>query len=464
MVAIDPRRTRTARQCDRHLAIRPGTDGVLALGMARVILEEGLEDRGFVTRAATGLEGLRAQAAEWTPERVAVTCGVAAADVVDLARTYATTRPAAIRVGVAPQQTAAGAETLRAIAALPVLAGHWAFPGGGLFYMTFPRSRRGHVARPDLGPRDARSLDMSALGRALTDPTLDPPVKGLMIWCTNPAVVQPDAGRVREGLARDDLFTVVLEHFLTDTARYADIVLPSTTQLEHFDIVAPWGHHYLTVNHPAVAPLGEARSHGEVLRLLAARMGLDHPALQESDEELAASVLPPGVDLAELKARGWLKVSPGRPAFGPDGIQVRLDTGAPLPPEPPAPGLLQLLTPKAHAFLNSSFANMPRHRRAEQRPTLEMHPDDAAARGLKDGQRVVVRNARGAVEATLSVGDHIRPGVVALPGKWWAGAGAGGTGEGSGADAVANVLTPGAWTAGGQPRFNDTFVEVAPVP
>jgi anaerobic selenocysteine-containing dehydrogenase len=273
---------------------------------------------------------------------------------------------------------------------------------------------------------------------------------GVMIWGTNPAMVLPDAGRVRRGLARENLFTVVIEHFLTDTARYADIILPSTTQLEHFDVLGAWGHHYVTINEPAVAPLGEAKSHGEVMRLLARRMGLDHPAMRESDEEIAASALPPGLDLAMLRQAGWIKMGGPRPRL--DGAGLRLARGVPLPPARPEEWMLQLLTPKAHFFLNSSFVNQSRQRQAQGRPTLEMAPTDAAGRGLNDGQRVQLRNAQGSVHATLRVSDAVAPGVVSLPGKWWS--------LPEEAGAAANLLGPSSWSPGGQPAYNDTFVEV----
>ncbi len=271
-----------------------------------------------------------------------------------------------------------------------------------------------------------------------------------MIWGTNPAVVQPDVGRVREGLRREDLFTVVLEHFLNDTTRYADIVLPSTTQLEHFDIQGSWGHHYISLNHPAIAPLGQAKSHGAVMRLLAQRMGLGHRALQESDEQIAASALPDDVDLETLKTSGWLKKSPGKPSL--HDAKLRLTEDIPQPVGPPQAGQLQLLTPKSHYFLNSSFANMPRQRKAERRPTLDMNPSDAAERGLSDGQQVLVRNEQGTLTVWLSVTEAMHRGVVSLPGKWWS--------VPPETAAVANMVTPSSWSLGGQPAFNEAFVEV----
>ena len=452
IVCIDPTRTRTARECDEHISIRPGTDTVLAAGLARVIFEEGLADHAFVSQVAEDGEAFRQQVQPWTPDRVAHTCEIEAATVVRIAREFAAARPALIRCGVAPQQTIGGEAFVRALSALAILGGHWRFSGGGLFIETSPIIDESRAARPDLRPRQSRSLDIARLGEHLTSETLSPPVMGLMIWGTNPAVVQPDAGRVRHGLAREDLFTVVIEHFVTDTARLADVVLPSTTQLEHFDVQGAWGHHYISVNNPAVPPLGEAQSHGEIMRMLARRLRLDHAALQETDEQIAASVLPPGIDLQSLKAQGWYKSSPTRPDFDPKRGRLRLSGGVPLPAEPPAPGMLQLLTPKSHHFLNSSFANMPRQRRAMQRPTLEMHPLDADARGVVDGARVNVQNVRGHLRAWVRVTDDVHRGVVVLPGKWW------GFPEETGA--LANLLTPSAWTPGGQPAYNDTFVEV----
>lgn len=452
IVCVDPRRTLTSKSCDEHLSIRPGSDAALAAGMAHVMLEEGLADLGFAREVAADFEDFCEQSRAWTPERAAEVCGVSAADIIRLAREYGTARPAVIRGGIAPQQTAHGEAFVRSLSALAILGGHWRLPGGGLFIEANPVLQENFAARPDLLPRQSRSLDLARYGDHLTDATLDPPIKGVMIWGTNPAVVQPDAGKVRRGLSRDDLFTVVLEHFLTDTARYADIVLPSTTQLEHFDLQGAWGHHYISANNRAISPLGEAKTHGDVMRLLARAMGLTHPALRESDEEIAASALPDGIDLETLRSRGWYKNSPGRPAFENLRGKLRLSEGVPQPAAAPAPGMLQLLTPKSHYFLNSSFGNMPRQRRAMKRPTLDMHPADADVRGLADGQRVVVKNGQAAVTTWLRVTDDIHRGVVSLPGKWW------GLPEETGA--VANLLTPSSWSAGGQPAYNDTFVEV----
>ena len=448
LVCIDPRRTKTAERCDRHLAVRPGTDRFLAAGLAHVMFEERLVDLEYAAVAAD-LDALRAEVSAWTPGRTADTCGLAADDIVRLAREFAAARPATIRGGVAPQQTEAGESFMRGLSALAILGGHWRLPGGGLFTEALPVLFDGRAACPELAPASRRRLDLARLGETLTSATLAPPVKGVMVWGTNPAVVLPDVARVRAGLARDDLFTVVVEHFLTDTARYADVVLPSTTQLEHFDVVGAWGHHYVSVNNPAIEPLGEAKSHGEIMRLLAAAMRLDLPALRESDEEIARAALPDTIDLETLKRDGWAKTFPPRATLGRGTLRISGITDD----APREIGTeLRLLTPKSHYFLNSSFVNMARQRRSMDRPTLEMNAADAAARGLGDGQRVTVRNAQGELTAWLHVGDTVRTGVVSLAGKWW--------GHPAETSAVANVLTPSTWSPGGQPAYNDTFVEV----
>jgi anaerobic selenocysteine-containing dehydrogenase len=452
LVCIDPRRTRTADRCDRHLAIRPGTDRFLAAAIAHVMFEEDLVDLSFARAVTADLDELRAEVGVWTAARTAEICGIGADDVTWLARAFAKARPATIRSGVGPQQNVHGEAFVRGLSGLAILGGHWQHRGGGLFIETNPVLFDSRAARPDLLTGKPRSFDIGRLGETLTDPGLAPPVMGLMIWGTNPAVVLPDAGTVRRGLAREDLFTVVIEHFLTDTARFADIVLPSTTQLEHFDIVGAWGHHYISVNQPAVTPLGESKSHGEILRLLARRLGLTHPALYESDEQIASSALPDGMELHQLAADGWRKTFPGRPRFDTGAKPLRISGITADAAAPARATSLQLLTPKSHHFMNSSFGNMPRHRGRMDRPTLDMHPDDAAARGLADASRVMIRNEQAGIHAWLRVTDTVRPGVVSLAGKWWS--------HPVETGAVANELTPSVWSPGGQPAYNDTFVTV----
>jgi anaerobic selenocysteine-containing dehydrogenase len=458
VVCVDPIRTRTARVADEHVPIRPGSDAVLAAAIAHVMFADGAVDAEFAHSAVLDLDRYAAQVSTWPPERAAGICGVDAGTIARLAREFAAARPATIRCGIAPQQTQGGEAVVRGLAALAIIGGHWKYPGGGLFVTAHPVLSESVAARPDLLPRPSRSLDMARLGEHLANRELQPPIHAMMVWNHNPAVAQPDAARVRRGLSREDLFTVVVEHFLTDTARYADVVLPSTTQLEHFDVVGAWGHHYISLNEAAVPAQGEACSHGEIMRRLAPRLGLAHPALRESDEEIAAAALPEGVTLETLRAKGWFKTRPALPSFG-DGVSIAGEVT--LPPSPPMPGMLQLLTPKSHFFLNSTFANMPRQRNAMERPTLMINPLDAEARDLADSQEVHIGNERATLRAWLEVTDAVCAGVVALPGKWW--------GRAEELGAVANLLTAPAWSPGGQPAYNDTFVSVtgpfgAPMP
>ncbi|CAN1551142.1 BisC Anaerobic dehydrogenases, typically selenocysteine-containing [Paracoccaceae bacterium] len=448
VIAIDPRRTLTTRQCDEHLAIRPGTDAVLAAAMAQTLIEDGTADLSGMRGVAEDLDKYLAQIAEWPAERAAAVCGIDAETIRRLARALVDAKSAVIRAGVGPQQTVSGEAFLRGLSALSWMSGQQGRRGGGLFTSTAPEYHDEIAALPDLKPRKPRSLDIAALGASLTNSDLSPQVHGLMVWCMNPAVTLPDSGRVHQGLLREDLFTVVVEHFMTDTARYADLILPSTTQLEHFDIVPPWGHHYIGVNHPAIPPLGEALSHGEIMRRLAPKLGLDHPAFAESDEQIAASALPAGVTLDALKSLGWIRAAPPPVTVG----KLRFADEPILAPAPLEVGHLRLLTPKGHHFLNSTFANMPRQRKAQGGPTVLMHPDDAAMRGLLDGDKVHVTNQRGVLQATMKASDAILPGCAALDGKWWS--------SPHQTAALGNLLTPSSWSPGGQPAYNDTFVKI----
>jgi anaerobic selenocysteine-containing dehydrogenase len=473
IICIDPRRTRTAVQCDEHIAIRAGSDAALAAGMARIMFTEDLADLDYAGQIAHDIDAYREQVEPWTPERVAETCDIDVETVIALARDFANARPAMIRGGIGPQQNAHGEALVWGLSALSTLAGHSRMPGGGLTIFNMPNINLGLSARADLKQEKTRSLDMTRLGEILNGECGEgvsnglaegPPVKGLLVWGTNPAVVLPESAKIRRGLAREDLFTVVLEHFMTDTARYADIILPSTTQLEHFDVVSPWGHFYMMANNPAMAPEGESKSHGEIMRLVARRMGLNHPALQESDEEIAAAGLPPELPLEALKAEGWRKHAPAPAGIPAPDKRISL-AGYPAPETLPSAengetNSLQLLTPKAHYFLNSSFANMARQQKAEGRPTLEMNSRDAAERNLADGQRIIIRNSQGTLRTDLIVTENIRPGTVSLPGKWWSSLDNGDAEGAENGDAVGNMLVPSAWSLTGQPAYNDVFVQV----
>jgi anaerobic selenocysteine-containing dehydrogenase len=312
---------------------------------------------------------------------------------------------------------------------------------------------------------------MVRLAHALTE--LEPPVHALVVYNSNPATTAPDSTRVLRGLAREDLFTVVLEHFLTDTARYADVVLPATTQVEHVDLVPSWGHTYITYNEPAIAPVGEALPNTEIFRRLARAMGFEGAAFDETDEELARAAVTGAraplhtVDFERLRAVGWAEADlpeDFRPfaqgGFGTPSGRLRLwsrDLPPGYDPPPGDPEPLALMTAKsAHHFLNSTYANLPRHLAAEGEPRLDLHADDAAARGIADGDVVRVRNARGEVIARARIGDIVGPGVVALPSGWWASRSPGAT--------MANALTTEELTdRGGGGAFHSARVEVEPV-
>src|ERR671923_918189 len=295
VIAIDPIRTRTADQCDEWIAIRPGTDAALALGMMHVLFAEGMEDRDYLERYTLGEARLRERVREYPPSRVATITGIDEARIVDLARRYGRSRAAFIRVNYGLQRHKGGGMAVRTIACLPAIVGHWRRPGGGVQLSTsanFQFDKRA-LERPDLSP-PVRTINMIRLGEALTTPDAGiggPPVRALVVYNSNPAAVAPDRGTVRRGLARDDLFTVVLEHFQTDTADYADILLPATTQLEHYDVHRSYGHLYVLGNNPAIAPVGESLPNSEVFRRLAARMGFDEPCFRDSDEDLCRIAL-----------------------------------------------------------------------------------------------------------------------------------------------------------------------------
>jgi anaerobic selenocysteine-containing dehydrogenase len=502
LVAIDPYRTATAERCDVHLAVRPGTDGALALGLVQQLVEQGLVDRDYVARHTLGFDALAARAAAWTPDRVARTCGIDASAVIALARDYGTIAPAAIRLNYGMQRVRGGANATRLIAGLPAIVGAWRHPAGGVLL-----SSSGHFAldvagwqRPDLlAGRRPRTVNMSTIGDALLE--ADPPIDAIVVWNSNPVAVAPDSVRVRRGFEREDLFTVVIEHFMTDTADLADWVLPATTQLEHFDVHKTYGHRWWLANRPAIAPVGQALPNSEIFRRLAARMGLDHPALRDTDEDVAASALPlghPGLPeplaqaaaahggrgpraaraaLDALVARGQAKLAIPPAPFAEGGFPTpsgKVEFASPrlaalgldplpdhLPPRESAeadPALaarypLACISPPARHFLNSTFVNVPSLRAAEREPRIDLHPDDARARGLADGAMVRVFNDRGDFLARLRVDDRTRTGVATAWGIWWPKLAPGGRNV--------NAVTGQALTDLGRgPTFYDCLVEV----
>ncbi|MCP9618879.1 molybdopterin-dependent oxidoreductase [Nocardia otitidiscaviarum] len=459
-IAIDPVRTRTAERCDEHLAPLPGTDAALALGLMHVIVSLGAQDDAYLAEHTEGWPEFRSRIAEYTPERVAAITGLPVRRIVALGERIARTRPTAIRASQGMQRHDGGGMALRALACLPGVTGDWAMRGGGLHYSTSGhfRLRDAELRRMDLLPHPVRTLSSTRLGEALLD-TDDPPVKALFVIGANPVGSNPDQRRVIEGLRREDLFTVVLEHFATDTVDYADIVLPATMQPEHLDVLAGYGHLYLVWNEPAVAPPGECLSTTETFRRLARRMGMTEPALYDSDEELARQLLQDH-DIERLRAEGFLKVDKGPvPAGKLSFVSERAVRAGHerlpdyTPPGDPGDGLV-LISAASHYFLNSTFGANPELRRRAGEATVAVHPEDAADRGLADGAPVLVSNARGGFEAVVAVTDRVRPGVAATTRGRWA--------KFSGGATVNATIAERDADYGGGAVFHDNRVRITP--
>ncbi len=432
VVAIDPIRTRTADQADRHLAIRPGTDAALALGLLNVVLAEGAQDEEFLAEHTRGWEAFREEILSHPVDRVAEITGIPAADIRDLGTRLARTRPTGIRATMGIQRHEGGGTAMRTIAAIPGVTGDWRHPGGGVAYST-----SGHVhfdvdTRDDLLAQPVRTLTMTRLASELDS------VKCLWVYGANPVGSTSDTNTIRRKLAREDLFTVVMEHFLTDTADYADIVLPATMQTEHTDLHAGYGHLYLQWNEPAVEPPGECLSTTETFRRLARHMGLTEPSLYDSDLELAEQLLSSGhpslegITLDRLRKEGWVRLNFPRP-FAPFAEGFPTPSGRLRFPPPGrayvpsrssreggrGPYPLTLITPAAHTFLNTTFGNNPELRRRAKEPVVLVNPADAAERGLVSGQRARVHNGGGEFLADVEVSDRVARGVVASPkGRW----------------------------------------------
>ena len=490
IIAIDPVRTRTADQCDDWIGIRPGTDAALALAMMHVIFAEHLQDDDYIARYTMGVEPLRERVKEYTPEHAAQITGVSAERIVALARLFGKSKAAFIRVNYGLQRHAGGGMAVRTIACLPAVTGHWRRAGGGVQLSTSANFAFNKTAaeRPDLSP-PVRTINMIRLGEALTRPDAGvggPPVKAMIVYNSNPAAVAPDLNEVRRGLARDDLFTVVLEHFRTDTADWADWILPATTQLEHWDLHFSYGHHYATLNRPAIAPLGEAKPNSEIFRLLAARMGIDHPVMQDDDLTIIRTLLDSpndkikGVTLDALLEKGWVRLNvptpylpyaeggfstpSGKVEFYSERLkQMGLDPvptfTAPYEFPEHVPALaakypLTLISSPRHQFLNSTFVNVDSLRR-DAGPEVVLHATDAERRGIADGAMVVVENDRGHFHGIARVGESIREGVVWAPSIWWTKLADGGSN--------ANMTTSQRETDMGHgPVFYDNLVEVTP--
>jgi molybdopterin guanine dinucleotide-containing S/N-oxide reductase-like protein len=509
LIVIDPYRTRTAALADWHIAIRPGTDVALALGMMHVILREGLEDRAYIDAMTLGFDQFAERVRDYTPERVAHWTGMTAAEVEQLAREYATTRPAFIRMNYGVQRGENGGAATRALCMLPAITGAWKHRGGGAQLSTsgaFKWNKQA-VERPDLAlkspiKRLARVVNMSTLGQALTelgqngDAANGPAVHALFVYNSNPGAVAPNHNAVVRGLARPDLFTVVHEQFFTDTADYADYLLPATTFLEHTDVQGAYGHYFVQYSHQAIAPLGEARSNVWLFGQLAERMGFDDPCFRDTPEEMIAQALAldetghstnpymEHITLGDFQKQGHIPLAfhrdPENHPFlpftegsvpTPSGkIEFYSETLAAMGLDP-LPGFLpptesrwseaarqyplELLARKSDNYMNSTFANLPGHRKMEARTSqkLEIHPQDAESRGIADGDPVRVFNGRGTLQLTALLNEKLPAGVVAARLDW----------AKLHPDAVnVNALTSERLTdIGAAPTFYSTLVEVA---
>ncbi|MDR9239590.1 Dimethyl sulfoxide reductase DmsA [Burkholderia multivorans] len=457
LVAIDPYRSLTAEKCHQHIALKPGTDGAFALGMMHVLITENLLDHDYIADHTLGFDALKARALSYPPERVAQICGIDASELIDLARRYGATRKAAIRLNYGMQRVRGGGNAVRAIASLPALTGAWRDRAGGLLLSSseFAPINQPALLRPDLIPgwphKLPRIINMNAIGDALLHPgdaAFGPKIEAVIVYNSNPVAVAPDSSKVAAGFAREDLFTVVLEHFKTDTVDFADIVLPATTQLEHLDVHKSYGHTYVMANLPAIPPVGEARPNTEIFRGIARSMGLDEPALYHSDEEVARAALrwdDPSLDSDwdTLKREGWLKLKLPDAPFANGGFrtpsgkcefysarleQMGLDPvpdylppfeSAETAPELAARYPLAMISPPARHFLNSTFVNVESLRSTEGQPHLDMHPADAASRGIADGDLVRIFNDRGSMQAVARVTDRARAGLVVGLSIWW---------------------------------------------
>ena len=479
LVCIDPRRTETAEKCHQHIQLLPGTDAALALSLMHELIVHDWLDHDYIAQHTVGWAALRERALQWPPERAAAVCGIEPQVIRDLARDYGTLAPAAIRLNYGMQRARGGGNAARAVACLPALIGAWRHRAGGVLLSNSGRMTpdRATLQRPDLlGARQPRVINMSTIGDdLLRDASADfgPRIEAVVVYNSNPVAVAPQSARVVQGFARDDLFTVVLEHFRTDTADWADYILPATTQLEHWDIHTTYGHTDVVLNQPAIAPVGESRPNTEIFRQLARRMGMTDPCFADSDETLCRQAFGERIDFDALceqgfaawpvddapHAQGGFATPSGKCEFFSERLAARGLDGLPdyLPNHEPARAdgrhPLAMISPPARNFLNSTFANLQSLRDIEGEPLLEIHPDDAAPRGIVDGQWVRVFNDRGEHHCRARVGDRARPGVVHGLGIWWRKFGRNGTNV--------NELTHQRLTDLGEaPSFYDCAVEV----
>ncbi|ABE45926.1 molybdopterin-containing oxidoreductase family protein [Polaromonas sp. JS666] len=483
LVCIDPRKSETAEKCHEHIALLPGTDAALALALMHELITHDWLDHDYIARHTLGWQALKERALQWPPERAAEVCRVPVEQIRALARDYGQCftdrQPAAIRLNYGMQRVRGGGNAARAVACLPALIGAWRHRAGGVLLSSsgqFPVDKAA-LQRPELlAGRQPRTINMSTIGNALlakTSAQFGPKIEALIVYNSNPVAVAPESGKVVQGFAREDLFTVVLEHFKTDTADYADYLLPATTQLEHWDVHSAYGHTDALLNRPAIAPLGLAKPNTQIFRELAAHMGFIEPCFSEDDETLCRTVYGDKVDFRQLLDKGFVTLNlPDAPfaegnfptpsgrceffserlqAMGLDGLPDHVPNYETLGTSEQYP--LAMISPPARNFLNSSFVNVKSLRNIEGEPVLEMHADDAAARGISSGAVVTVFNARGEYRVKAEVSARARPGVVNGLGIWWRKLGLDGTNV--------NQLTSQHLTDLGRgPVFYDCLVEV----
>jgi len=453
VVVIDPFESKTALEADVHLHLLPGTDTALALGMIHVILSENLQDQEYIDNYTVGFEELNTHVQAYDPETVAGITGLSSDTIIELSRNYAQAKPSLIRVLVGLEHHANGANAFRAIAMLPALTGAWKELGGGMMHMTYELFGQA-LNWESLGiadqieSRESRSVNMIQVGRALTDPSMVPGIHSLFVYNSNPAVIAPNQNLVNKGLEREDLFTVVLEHFLTDTARYADYIFPATTQLEHWDLMTSWGQNYINLNQPAIEPLGQAKPNTEFFRLLAKEMGITENYLFQSDLDIIRETLKSkheylkGISFDYLKKNGWAMLNLPRPwmpfadgNFGTNSGKCEFYSStlkeeglSPLPEYNPVKyseeelnnfPLLLLTIKSTNNFLNSSHANIDHLLKKEGAPLLDIHRLDAETRGIGDGDEVKVFNANGKMILKARIRNKVKQGVVCMPQGYW---------------------------------------------
>jgi anaerobic selenocysteine-containing dehydrogenase len=480
LICIDPRHSETAEKCHVHLAIQPGTDAALAFAIMRELVVNDWLDHDYIEKYTLGWDALRERAMAWTLSRAAEVCGIDESLIRELAKDWGTTQKAAIRLNYGMQRVKGGANAVRAVACLPALTGAWRDRAGGMLLSSSSNFNVNKIDlhRPDLlGSRRPRTLNMSTLGNDLNHvggAEWGPQVKALLVYNSNPVAIAPQSGKVVQGFAREDLFTVVMEHFQTDTADYADYVLPATTQLEHWDVQGSYGHTDVLLNRPAIEPVGQAKSNSEIFRLLAKAMGFDEPCFSEDDVSLCRTAVGAEVDFDALLANGFVSLKVPEAPFAEGGfatpsgrcefVSDRLAAQGldPLPNhipnyEVPVAGSaypLAMISPPARNFLNSSFVNVDSLRDIEKEPLVEISLVDAAARGISTGDTVKVFNDRGEYHCKADVSSRARPGVVNGLGIWWRKMGLNGTNVN---EVTSQLLTD----LGRAPVFYDCQVEVA---